>query len=332
VSARRAPLTRRRLAASLALGALLLAAALFAGAALGPSGIGLDALWGEPTARTLLVEVRLPRVASAAVLGAALAVAGVGFQALLRNPLADPYVLGVSGGASLGGALALVAGAASASVPVAAFVGALVSLAALERVARVGGRTNVYTLLLTGAIFNAVSAALLLFLQSFAAGEELHALIFYLMGRVPALPGRELALGAVAVVAATLLLGARGRELNALAFGEEGAAQLGVDVERLKRVVLVAGSLLTGLAVARAGMIGFVGLVVPHLLRLAGGPDHRRLVPLAALVGAAGLVGADLVARTAMAPRELPVGVVTALVGGPFFLLLLRRRARTDDV
>jgi iron complex transport system permease protein len=308
-----------------------LGVALVAASALGPAEIGLGELFRPGAGRTLLVEVRLPRVAAAAVLGAALAVAGVAFQALLRNPLADPYVLGVSGGASLGGALALVAGAAAAAVPAAAFLGALLALVALERVARVAGRTNVYTLLLVGAIFNAVTAALLLFLQTFAIGEELHALVYYLMGRVPTLGRGELALALAAVVAGTLVLGSRGRELNALAFGEEGAAQLGVDVERLKRTVLVAGSLLTGLAVARAGMIGFVGLVVPHLLRLAGGPDHRRLVPLAALVGAAGLVLADLVARTALAPRELPVGVVTALVGGPFFLVLLRRRARSGD-
>ena len=328
----RQPLTRRRLLVSLAGGALALGIALAVAGALGPAEVGWNDLFHAGAGRTLLVEVRLPRVAAAAVLGAALALAGVAFQALLRNPLADPYVLGVSGGASLGGALALVAGAASAAVPAAAFAGALASLVALERVARVGGRTNVYTLLLTGAIFNAVTAALLMFLQSFAFGEEMHALVFYLMGRVPALGAGELALAASAVVGAALLLGARGRELNALAFGEEGAQQLGVDVERLKRTVLVAGSLLTGLAVARAGLIGFVGLVVPHLLRLAGGPDHRRLVPLAAFVGAAGLVLADLVARTAFAPRELPVGVVTALVGGPFFLVLLRRRARSGDV
>jgi len=327
----RPPLTRRRLFASLALGLAALALVVVVAAALGPSGVGLDELLRPGPGRTLLTEVRLPRVLAAAALGAALAVAGVGFQALLRNPLADPYVLGVSGGASLGGAVALVAGAAGLGVPAAAFAGALLALAALVRIARVAGRTNVYTLLLTGAIFNAVSAALLLFLQTFAAGEELHALVFYLMGRIPALGGGELLLLGGAALAATLLLTARGRELNALALGEEGALQLGVDVERLKRTILLTGSLLTGLAVARAGLIGFVGLVVPHLLRLSGGPDHRRLVPLAALTGAAGLVGADLVARTLFAPRELPVGVVTALVGGPFFLLLLRRRTGIAD-
>jgi iron complex transport system permease protein len=270
----------------------------------------------------------LPRVATAAALGAALALAGVAFQALLRNPLADPYVLGVSGGASLGGVLALVAGLPALLLPVAAFAGAIGALAGLERLATVGGRLDVLTLLLTGAVFNAASAALIVFLQTVASREELHALVFYLMGRVPALDSRALGALGVATVLVALLLFARGRALNALALGEEGAMQVGVEVERVKRQVFVAGALLTALAVSWAGLVGFVGLVVPHLVRRLAGPDHRLLAPLSALVGAAFLVVADLVARVALAPRELPVGVVTALVGGPFFLLVLRRRRR----
>jgi iron complex transport system permease protein len=303
-----------------------------AGVLVGPAGFGWSGLAGlsRDTVHVLLIDVRLPRVLAAALVGAALAEAGVGFQALLRNPLADPYVLGVSGGASLAGALALVAGAPPAMVPAAAFVGALATLMALERLARIGGRTHLFTLLLTGAIFNATSAALLIFLQAFAAGEHFQALVFYLMGRVAPLGASELAVGALAVVAVALLFGLRGRELNALALGEEGAMLVGVDVERLKRTVLVTASLLTGLAVSRAGLIGFVGLVIPHLLRLLVGPDNRLLAPLAALAGGAGLVLADLAARTALSPRELPVGAVTALLGGPFFLFLLRRRGRDD--
>jgi iron complex transport system permease protein len=270
--------------------------------------------------------VRLPRVLAAAALGAALSLAGVAFQALLRNPLADPYVLGVSGGASLGGVAALVAGVPGALLPVAAFGGALAALAGLERLATVRGRLDVLTLLLTGAVFNATSGAALLLVQVLASREELHAVVAYLFGRVPLLGGGPLAALAAAAVAGALLLAARGRALNALALGEEGAMQVGVEVERLKRIVFVAGALLTALAVSWAGMVGFVGLVVPHLVRRLFGPDHRLLAPLAALGGAAFLVLADLVARTAMAPRELPVGAITALVGGPFFLVVLRRR------
>jgi iron complex transport system permease protein len=180
--------------------------------------------------------------------------------------------------------------------------------------------------LLTGAIFNAFSAALIYFIQSVASLQQLHAIVFYLMGRVPSLDRATLGLLTLAVVASVLALLTLARSFNALALGEEGATQLGVDVEKLKRRTFVVGSLLTALAVSVAGLIGFVGLVVPHLLRMVLGPDHRLLLPSAFLGGAAFMVLADLLARLLIAPNELPVGVVTALVGGPFFLYLLRRR------
>ena len=324
----RGPLDRRRLLVALGAGGALLALALMAGLTIGASGIGIEALGAPPgdPARAILLEVRLPRVAAAAALGAALAVAGVAFQALLRNPLADPYVLGVSGGASLGGVLALALGAPSAGLPGAALVGALAALSGLARMASVAGRLDVLTLLLTGAIFNAVSAAAIVVVQVVAAREELHAVVLYLLGRVPPLPPGPLALLSLATLGATLLLFARGRALNALALGEEGALQVGVETETLKRFVFGAGALLVALSVSWAGMIGFVGLVVPHFVRRLFGADHRLVAPVAALTGATFLVLADLVARTAFAPRELPVGVVTALVGGPFFLVVLRRR------
>lgn len=325
---RRAPLDRRRFALALGAGGGVLLAALAVGILVGPSGSGFAALGAgaDPAARAILVEVRLPRVLAAAAIGAALSLAGVAFQALLRNPLADPYVLGVSGGASLGGVLALVIGAPAALVPAAAFGGALAALAGLERLATIAGRLDVLTLLLTGAVFNASTAAMIVLLQSLASREELHALILYLMGRVPVLGGGPLALLAGTVLAVAALLVARGRALNALSLGEEGALQLGVDVGRLQREVFVAGAFATALAVSWAGLVGFVGLVVPHVVRRLAGPDHRLLAPLSALGGAAFLVLADLVGRMVLAPRELPVGVVTALVGGPFFLLVLRRR------
>jgi iron complex transport system permease protein len=332
------PLTRGRLVFwSLALGGLLLLC-LALGVALGAGQVSPAQLLPggrdlSQVDRTILFEVRLPRVLLAALLGGALSVAGVVFQALLRNPLADPYVLGVSGGASIGGVLALLLGlggggalAGALGVPLFAFGGALGALILIERIATVGGRLTVYTILLTGAIFNAFSAALIYFIQSIASLEQLHAIVFYLMGRVPSFGIDTLGLLSVAVVAATIALFATARDYNALSLGEEGAAQLGVNVESLKRRTFVIGSLLTALAVAVAGMIGFVGLVVPHVLRLLFGPDHRLLLPGAFLGGAAFLVLADLVSRMLIAPNELPVGVVTALIGGPFFLYLLRRR------
>jgi len=335
----RAPLGPGRLVAWCGGLAALLALCMLAASSLGAGAASpLDLLGegrGHEVARAILLEVRLPRVALAALLGAALTVAGVVFQALLRNPLADPYVLGVSGGASIGGVVALVVGVGGAgllgalAVPAFAFAGALAALVLIERIATVDGRLAVYTVLLTGAIFNAFSASLIWFLQSLASLEQLHGIVFYLMGRVPSYGTGPLAGLAAAIVLATTVLVAMARDYNALSLGEEGAAQLGVDVERVKRRTFLFGSLLTALAVSVAGMIGFVGLVVPHLLRLTLGPDHRLLLPAAFFGGAAFLVLADLVSRLLLAPDELPVGVVTALVGGPFFLLLLRRRGPT---
>lgn len=341
-------LTRRRLLAWCLGLSLLLAVCLTLGASLGAGGVSLtrllDALLGgEPLSRveaSILFQVRLPRVLLAAVLGGCLTLAGVVFQALLRNPLADPYVLGVSGGASIGGVVALMLGAGTLSVPILglgslslgslavptfAFAGALGALFLIQRVATVDGRLTVFTMLLTGVVFNAFSGALIYFLQSLASLQELHAIVFYLMGSIPSLGyPAVLTLSVVALLAVGYLF-TLARDYNTLSLGEDGAAQLGVDVETLKVRTFVVGCLLTGLCVAVAGLIGFVGLVVPHLLRLLLGPDHRLLLPAGFLGGAAFLVLADLLARLLLAPTEIPVGVVTALVGGPFFLHLMRR-------
>jgi iron complex transport system permease protein len=332
----------RRVARTLVVLAVLLGASVALGVGAGALRIPLRSVTNgtlSPEQRAVLLEVRLPRVLLAAVLGGALAVAGVVFQALLRNPLADPYVLGVSGGASLGGVVALLVGfgripglVGELGVTGAAFAGALVALFLIERVATVEGHLAIYTLLLSGAIFNAFSGALIFFLQSLASLEELHAMVFYLMGQVPSPPLSRVAGIALAVATVAAAAWLRARDFNVLSLGEESAAELGVDTERVKRQAFVLGSLLTAMAVATAGLIGFVGLVVPHALRLLCGPDHRLLVPAAFLGGASLLVLADAVARTAVLPSELPVGVVTALVGGPFFLALLRTRGRSLGV
>ena len=241
-------------------------------------------------------------------------------------------MLGVSGGASIGGVVALLLGLGGGGLlrglglPAFAFAGALGALFLIEWVATVDGRLTVYTVLLTGAIFNAFSAAVIYFIQSIASLEELHAIVFYLMGQIPSLALPNVGVLALGIGAILIALYTMSRDYNALSLGEEGAKQIGVDVERVRRRTFILGSLLTGLAVSVAGLIGFVGLVVPHILRLLLGPDHRLLLPAACFGGAAFLVLADLAARTIMAPGELPVGVVTALVGGPFFLYLLRTR------
>jgi iron complex transport system permease protein len=335
-------LTPARVAVTLvALLATLMAAALV-GLASGPSALSLgdvaralllDVESGsvaEPhPAADIVLRVRLPRVVLAALVGASLAVAGVLFQALLRNPLADPFVLGVSGGAAVGGIAAMSLGASlgigHAAVPPAAFAGAIVTTVVLYAVAGARGFVSATNLLLTGVVFNAFASALIVFAASTAGLTEGTSIFLWLIGSLSA---SRIDLAAwvalfLAVGLAFALPAARG--LNLLALGEESAQQLGLDVGRQQRVLLIATSLMVGAAVSVAGLVGFVGLIVPHLLRLLFGPDHRLLVPAAALGGAAFLVVCDTVARTLLGGRELPVGAITALAGGPLFLYLLRR-------
>jgi iron complex transport system permease protein len=329
-------LTPARVAATLVGLGLLLAVTLAVGLVSGPSTLGVvevgRALTGDSAgdaAADIVLRVRLPRVALAALVGAALAVAGVLFQALLRNPLADPFVLGVSGGAAVGGIAALSLGAAlgfgRSAVPPAAFAGAVATTLVLYAVAGVRGRVSPTHLLLTGVVFNAFASAAIVFLASLAGLSEGASIFLWLIGSLSAT--RIDVAGWVAVFLAgglgVALVSAR--SLNLLALGEESAEQLGLDVGRQQRWILVATSLMVGAAVSVAGLVGFVGLIIPHLLRLAFGPDHRLLVPAAALGGAAFLVLCDTLARTLLGGRELPVGAITALVGGPLFLYLLRR-------
>ncbi len=279
----------------------------------------------------IVLAVRSPRVALAAAVGATLGLAGAALQGLLRNPMADPYVIGVSSGAALGATLAMTLGLGKGlglgMVPAAAFLGALASIAMVYTLARTGGRLPVLNLLLAGVAVGSFLSALVSALLVFAH-RDVRPVIFWLMG---GLGGR----GWFHLAAASpyMLLGAGGilllaRELNALLLGEESARQLGVDTERVKLWLVAAAALATAAAVAVAGIIGFVGLVVPHMARLVVGADHRILLPAAGLGGAALLVLADTAARVALAPGEIPVGIITSLIGGPFFLYLLRR-ART---
>jgi iron complex transport system permease protein len=328
-------LTPARLAATLALLALGLALVLAFGVATGPSGLALGDVWGALSGRSagaaadIVLAVRLPRVGLAAAVGAALAVAGVVFQALLRNPLADPFVLGVSGGAALGGIAVLTLGGAVglgyAAVPPAAFAGAVGALLLLLAVAGPAGRLSATSLLLIGVVFNAFASAAIVFLASLAGLAEGAQVFLWLIGSLadarPGLVGWVMACVALGLLAILPFA----RALDLLALGEESATLLGIDALRARRWLLLASSLLVGAAVSVAGLVGFVGLVVPHALRLVLGPDHRLLVPASALAGAAFLVLCDTLARTVLGGRELPVGALTALAGGPFFLFLLRR-------
>ena len=312
----------------------VLAVSLALTAAIGPVPVSLVRAFGAGGAGTpdyaIIVQTRIPRVLLAAVVGAALAAAGAGFQGLLANPLADPHVLGISGGAAVAGAAALIAGVDPVSpfVPLAAFLGALATVSVVVLVARTGGRTTPHALLLTGVVMNALSAALIMLVNAVASYRQAQGVLFWIMGALStqsyglvAIAGTYAALGAVA-------LWRHAPALNLLAAGEETAASLGVEVERTRRAVFVAAALLVGAAVSVSGMISFVGLIVPHVLRLLLGPDLRLLIPASFLGGATFLIWADTLARTVLGAAELPVGVVTALLGGPFFLVLLRRSLR----
>jgi iron complex transport system permease protein len=331
-------LTRRRLAVTAAVLGALLATSIAAATAIGPVHASLLKALGPGGESTpdfaILFRARLPRVLLGAVVGAALACSGASLQALLGNPLADPHLLGVSAGAAVAGAIALMVGTDPVSplVPLAAFLGALGTVAAVFLVARASGRTSPYAILLVGVVCNALGASAIMLINAIASYTQAQGILFWIMGSLTAQ-----SYGLVAVVGAYALAGAavlvrHAHNLNLLAAGEEGALTLGVEVEGVRRAVFLAASLLVGAAVAVSGMINFVGLIVPHLLRLLLGPDLRLLLPASFLGGAVFLVWADTLARTAFAPSELPVGVVTALLGGPFFLVLLRRSLRRGSV
>lgn len=284
---------------------------------------------------TIILHLRLPRVVGAALVGAALSVAGILFQGLLRNPMADPYVIGTSGGAALGASVGVVLSnhfsiLGFGTVPTLAFLGATGTMILVYRLSRVGGRTPVVTLLLVGFSVSVILGYTMSFLLIVNDRLQVNVRIIYtwLLGGVTLSRWPQVGIIALIVIVGSVLAFAFARTLNALSLGEEHAAHLGIPVERHKAALIAIGSLLTAAAVTAAGLIGFVGLIVPHFLRLLFGPNHTRLLPLGALGGAVFLVTADLLARIAMPPTELPVGILTAFVGGPAFLFLLRRTRR----
>lgn len=322
--------------------AVTLVLSLVVCAAIGAEHIDLAQVWNFPALdnpeAVIFFRIRLPRVLLAAVVGGALGVAGAALQALLHNPLACPHLIGVSGGASLCGILALVSSSVLASqvpefvrlsiVSIAAFAGAISTTLLIYRLALVHGRLQPYALLLTGVVFNAFCSALIMLVNSLVDFYQSHAILFWLMGSLAARDYVTVGLTSLYVAIGGTWLIAQGRRLNLLSLGEEGAVQLGVDIETLRRGIFLTSSLLVGAIVAVSGMIGFVGLIVPHLLRLLFGADHRLLLPASLFGGAIFLVWADTLARTVASPSELPVGVVTAMCGGPFFLYLLRKEGR----
>jgi len=286
---------------------------------------------GEGNNRAIVMEVRLPRVILGGLVGASLAVAGAGMQGLFRNPMASPYILGLSSGGAFGASLAIVAGVSFATgafaIPAMSFVFCFVTLFLVYMISTVRGRTPVETLLLSGIAVGAFFSAMVSFMK-YMAGEKLASIVFWMMGGLWYSDWNRVLAVIPFVVIGSLLLIVVSRELNAMMIGEDHAVNLGVNTQGTTRIVLVASSLVTAAAVSVSGIIGFVGLIVPHILRILVGPDHRILLPISLLVGAVFMIGMDTLARTIMAPEELPVGIITAMIGAPFFLYLLRRRKR----
>jgi iron complex transport system permease protein len=321
-----------RLISLAALTAALLVASIAVGAADLPLRAVLDALGGggEDPARTIVLNLRLPRASLAVLVGGSLGLAGAVFQALLRNPLAEPYVLGVSGGAAVGAVAAVVLGwslYAPWALPLAALVGALLAITVVLRIAARAARGfDTRVLLLAGVVVGAFFHALILLLLSFASAEAYRSAGLWMMGSLAAADWSAVLLLAAYLIPAMAVLLFMARPLNLLAMGEETALYLGANVERVKLTSYLIASLLVAAGVAVSGVIGFVGLIVPHAIRLMWGSDHQLLLPASLLLGGGFLLAADTVARTAAAPAELPVGVITALVGVPLFVVLLSKR------
>jgi iron complex transport system permease protein len=335
---------KRSAALSLCGAALALAAIALFSLAAGSTAIPLqDMLWmitaavtNQPITSsydvgmyTILFTIRLPRILMAGLVGSALAVAGAAYQGMFRNPLADPYLTGISQGAALGAVAGFLLPAALpvALIPVLAFLGAIISVIVVFFAARTGRTVPVTTLILGGVAVGAFLASFTSYLL-IVSGDKLHGIIFWLLGTFSLADWSRVAISAPYILAGLTVLMLMARPLNVMQLDEEQARQLGINVERTKVLILAAATLATAAAVCFCGAIGFVGIIIPHAVRLVLGPDYRLLLPFSALAGAAFLILADTAARTLLAPTEIPVGVITALIGAPFFLYLLQQKKR----
>lgn len=285
----------------------------------------------EDGIETIVWDIRLPRVILAGLVGAALALAGATYQGLFRNPLADPYLIGVAQGAALGAVIGFLmpvsgVGMGIGLVPILAFVGALLSVTFVYLIARVGKTVPVTTLILAGVALGALLGAIVAYL-AITSGQLLHGIMFWLAGSFSLSQWSEVQIVLPIITAGAILILLFSRMLNIMQLDEEQAQQLGINVERLKIILLAVATMVTAAAVSFVGIIGFVGIITPHAVRLVWGPDYRFLLPLSLISGAIFLIIADVLARTLVAPSEIPIGIITALCGAPFFLYLLRRRA-----
>jgi len=333
-------LTAKRLAARVALALSVLAVVMIGCALIGTQRISLKAVLAVISKQAeintdyqIFMQVRLPRIILACLVGAALACCGVVFQALLRNPLADPYILGISSGAGLGAMIAVISGFGwtlwgRSPIAVFAFAGALGTVWLVWGIGRVTGRHHITGLLLAGVVVNAFFSAVIMFLISIAKSEQVYSTIFWLMGNMTEERFAVLWVSGGLILAGVFALFFISAQLNVISFGTEDARSMGINTARIQTIAFSVAAAITAVAVSLSGLVGFVGLVIPHGVRLVFGPDHRQLIPLSAVFGAIFLIIADTVARVVVAPAQLPVGVVTAIVGGPFFLALLIKHSR----
>ena len=328
----------KKYVAAYSISAAILLISIWCGVSIGSASVPLSTLWdaeADPTAYSILWNIRMPRVLLAALVGASLAIAGAAFQGLLKNPLADPYTLGISSGASVGAVFTLFFGVSIPvlglfTLPVFSMAGALATLIVVMGFAKMVDRSmKMETMILTGIIFSSFLGSCISLMIALT-GEELRSIMGWLLGSVSMRGWPYVKMIIPFVILGAGILWLNRRELNAMIYGEERAKYLGVDVGRSKRFVLIGGSMLTGAAVAVSGTIGFVGLVVPHMIRMLTGADHRHLLPLSFINGASLLVICDLVSRTVIAPTELPIGVITSFIGAPVFayIFFMQRKGR----
>lgn len=290
----------------------------------------------KPTHLAILLKIRLPRIFLSALVGAALSVAGVSYQGIFKNPMADPFVLGISSGAALGATLVIVTKVnlslfGLSSISIGAFAGALLAAYTVYNVGRIGNRTPVVTLLLAGIAINYFLSSMISLVMSLNR-DQMESIVFWTMGSVSTATWLQIMVAMVPILAGAVYLLTCARDLNALAMGEESAKGIGVDTEKAKKQILVVASVVTAAAVSVSGIIGFVGLVIPHIVRIISGPDHRTLLPFSILSGAIFLVVSDTLARTLVMPAELPIGIITSIFGAPYFLYLLYRNKMRSSV
>jgi iron complex transport system permease protein len=288
---------------------------------------GKSNVWPE-TYETIILNIRLPRIILAVLVGCALAVSGTTMQGLFKNPMADPFIIGLAPGAAVGAAISIILGISVTlslySTPLFAAIGAILTVFAVYFIAKSSGKVKVETLLLTGIAVGSFLTAVMSFMM-YMAGQQFRFLYFWLLGGLYRANWENVAISFSVILIGSIIIQFFARDLNAIILGEEPATHLGIDVESVKKILLIFSSLVAGIAVAFTGIIGFVGLIIPHIMRLLVGPDHRILIPTSAFSGSIFLVWADTVARTILAPTEIPVGIITALCGAPFFIYLLQK-------